>query len=181
MSEPFLGQISIFAGTFAPRGWALCDGQLLSISQNAALFSILGTSFGGNGQSNFALPDLRGRVPVHPGTGPGLSPYVLGQNGGAENVTLLSTQMPPHNHLVGVSNAAGTATDPTNGLVAQINTGTARAPITTAMGFAPPPQTGTMNPTAVSAAGGGQPHENIQPFLCVNFIIALQRIFPSRN
>ena len=181
MSEPFIGQISMFAGNFAPRGWALCNGQLLPIQQNAALFSILGTTFGGNGSTTFALPDLRGRVPVHQGQGPGLSPYTLGQSGGIENVSLLVTQMPGHNHLVGVSNAAGTVTDPTNALPAQINTGTVRQPATTAFGYAPPPQTGTLAAAAVSMAGGSQPHANIQPYLAVNFIIALNGIFPSRN
>jgi microcystin-dependent protein len=179
--EPFIGEIKMFGGNFAPRGYALCNGQLLSIAQNAALFSILGTTYGGNGTTTFALPDLRSRVPVHPGQGTGLSPYNLGQNGGAENVTLLTNQMPAHNHTVGVVNQAGTQIDPTNALVAEINTGTARQPATTAMGYSTAGQTGTMAPNAVSLTGGNQPHENRQPFLCVNFIIALQGVFPSRN
>jgi microcystin-dependent protein len=180
MSNQFLGEIRMFAGNFPPKGWALCDGQILSIAQNTALFSLLGTTYGGNGQTTFALPDLRGRAPIHQGQGPGLSDYVLGENGGTENVTLLITQLPAHNHLIGVSNAAGTATDPTNGIVAQINTGTSRAPTTTAMGYTTP-ATGTMNPAAVSVAGGSQPHNNIQPLMCVTFIIALVGIYPSRN
>ena len=171
----------MFGGNFAPSQWAMCNGQLLSIAQNSALFAVLGTTYGGDGVQTFALPDLRGRAPVHPGSGPGLSPYVEGQIGGTETVTLLSTQMPSHNHLVGVSNAAGTVTDPTNALPAQINTGTVRQPATTAFGYAPPPQTGTLAPAAVSSTGGSQPHANIQPYLCVTFIIALQGVFPSRN
>jgi microcystin-dependent protein len=171
----------MFGGNFAPRGWATCDGQTLPISQNAALFSILGTTFGGNGTTTFALPDLRGRVPVHPGVGPGLSPYALGQSSGSETVTLLAGQMPAHNHLIGASNQAGTVNDPTNAIAALINTGSVRTPATTALGYTTPPQTGTMAAAAVSATGGGQPHANIQPYLCVNFIIATQGVFPSRN
>src|SRR3954464_2189508 len=110
--EPFIGQIMLFAGNFAPRGWAFCEGQLLSIAQNTALFSILGTTYGGNGQTTFALPDLRGRVPIHPGQGPGLSPYALGQVGGSESVTLTSKQITGHKHLAQCLNAAGSSTGP---------------------------------------------------------------------
>ncbi len=179
--EPFLGQIMMFGGNFAPRGWAMCNGQLLSIAQNTALFSILGTTFGGDGVTTFGLPDLRGRVPLHWGQGPGLSNYVLGELAGNETVTLTTQQIPAHNHLIGVSNAAGTQTDPTNGIAAQINTGDARNPITSALGYAAPPQTGTMAPAVVGSSGGNQPHANIQPYLCVTICIALEGIFPSRN
>ena len=178
--DPFIGEIIMFCGNFAPQGWAICNGQLLPISQNQALFSILGTNFGGDGITNFALPDLRGRVPVGQGQGPSLSNYTLGEKTGVENVTLLPGQMPQHNHMVGVSNQAGSSTDPTNHLPAQINTGTGRSPATTAMGYAPTPQTGTLAPAAISMSGGNQGHPNIQPVLCVNFIIALTGIYPSR-
>ncbi len=183
MSNPLIGEIRLFAGSFAPRGWALCNGQLLSIAQNTALFSILGTFYGGDGRVTFGLPDLRGRAPVHWGQGPGLSPYDLGEIGGSENVTVLTNELPAHNHLIGVNNAAGTATDPTNGIAAQINTGDARNPLTTAMGYTgtPPPPTGNMNVTAMLPAGGSQPHNNLQPYQCVTYIIALAGIFPARN
>jgi microcystin-dependent protein len=181
MSEPFLGQISTFGFNFAPSGWAQCNGQLMSISSNAALFSLLGTTYGGNGTSTFGLPDLRGRVMVGQGQGPGLSNYVMGETTGTENVTLLVTQMPAHNHTVGVSNAAGTSSDPTNQLPAQINTTTGKGPPTIAGMSYTTPATGTMLNTAVSLVGGSQPHNNLQPLLVVNCCIALTGIFPSRN
>lgn len=175
MSEPFLGEIRMFCGNFAPRGWATCDGQLLPIAQNTALFSILGTTFGGNGQTMFGLPDLRGRVPVHPGTGPGLSSYNLGQAGGSEQVALLSTQMPPHAHTVqmGCNSSAQntTANDPTNHFPSASDASNIYATAANA----------AMGAVQSAVAGGGQPHENIQPFTCVNFIIALEGIFPSRS
>ncbi len=176
MSEPFIGEIRMFAGTFAPRGWALCDGQLLAISQNDALFSLLGTTYGGDGRTTFGLPDLRGRVPVHAGsgTGPGLSARPLGQKAGSETVTLTTQQIPSHAHTpvkastepADDSNPAGKAlaatsydvyiTNPTVGLT-------------------------DLAAGAVTSVGGSQPHDNAQPFLCVNFIIALVGIYPSRN
>jgi microcystin-dependent protein len=179
--DPFLGEIRMTGFNFAPNGWALCNGQLMSIAQNSALFSLLGTQFGGDGVQTFGLPDLRGRVPVHQGQGNGLSPYNMGEVGGSENVTLLVTQMPMHNHTVGISNAAGSVSDPTNNILAQSNTGSPRQPNLNVPNFVAPPATGTMAPNAVSAAGGSQPHPNLQPFQCVNFIIALQGIFPSRG
>ena len=176
MASPFLAQITLFAGNFAPRGWAFCQGQILPIAQNTALFSLLGTTYGGNGQTTFALPDLRGRVPIQPGQGPGLSPYSLGELGGVENVTLLQTQMPAHNHTTQVtsnaSSAAATDTLPNGNFLASDNqyTNTSNA---------------VMNATAVTVtvgiAGGSQPHENRQPYLAINFIIAMEGIFPSRN
>ena len=178
--NPFIGQILMVGFNFAPIGWALCNGQLLSIAQNTALFSLLGTTYGGDGVSTFALPNLQSRVPVHQGQGSGLSPYVIGSVGGTENVTLLATQMPSHNHLINVNNTPGTAPDPTRNIQAEAATGDPRNP-TLIPQFTAAAPTGTMAPTTVSMAGGGQPHPNIQPYLTINFIIALQGIFPSRN
>ncbi|MBS1799731.1 MAG: phage tail protein [Acidobacteria bacterium] len=179
MAEPFLGEIRMVGWNFAANGWALCNGQLLPINQNQALFSLLGTMYGGDGIRTFALPNLQGRVPIHQGNGAGLTPYTIGEAAGTETVTLLSTQMPSHNHLVGVSNQAGSVADPTNAILAQGNSGSGRSPVPVS-DYVSTAATGTLAPTAVSAAGGNQPHSNIQPYLCVNFIIALQGIFPSR-
>ncbi|HZT30483.1 MAG TPA: tail fiber protein [Bryobacteraceae bacterium] len=163
----------MFGGNFAPTGWALCNGQLLPISQNTALFSILGTTFGGDGISTFALPDLRGRVTVHQGQGPGLSPYTIGQSAGTENVTLLSSQMPAHNHVINATESA-TTSDPAGAVPA--NEAANRTMI-----YGATPDGTVMNAAMCGNAGGSQPHSNIQPYLCVTFIIALQGIFPSRN
>jgi microcystin-dependent protein len=185
--DEFIAIIKMFGGNFAPRGWALCNGQILSIAQNTALFSLLGTTFGGNGQTTFALPDLRGRVPVHPGQGPGLSPYSLGQASGTESVTLLITEIPGHIHpftpLQPASSGDGNDSQPANNVPAipvvnvsntdyQVNGYRALASADSNLG-AKPQNTGI--------AGGSQPHTNIQPYLCVNFIICLEGIFPSRN
>jgi microcystin-dependent protein len=166
--NPFIGSIAMFAGNFAPTGWALCNGQLLAISQNTALFSILGTTFGGDGTSNFALPDLQGRVPVHAGQGTGLSLYDLGESGGAETVALTEAQLPAHTHT---ANAGGTQTtnSPSNAIPAQNGAYTTGSP------------SGTMATDAIGATGSGGAHPNIQPFLAVNFIIALVGIFPPRS
>jgi microcystin-dependent protein len=169
--NPFLGEIRIFSGNFAPRGWALCDGQLLSIQQYAALFSLLGTYYGGNGTSTFGLPDLRGRVTIHQGQGQGLSPYVVGQMAGGESVTLLQGQMPQHNHVVS-ANTGGNLATPANNYPG--NEGTPIKIYSAAGGT-------TMNPAVVGLTGGNQPHANIQPYLCVTFMIALVGIYPSRN
>lgn len=171
MSEPFIGSILLFCGNFAPRGYALCNGQLLSIAQNTALFSILGTTYGGDGQSTFALPDLRGRVPNHFGQGPGLSDYALGEVGGSEAETMTTSQMPSHSHQLIANAAPGTVTRPDGGVLARA----------AAANFAPAPDGTAMNPGALSAAGGGQPIPILQPFLTINFCIALEGIFPSRN
>ncbi len=176
MATPFIAQISMFGGNFAPRNWAFCSGQILSIAQNTALFSLLGTTYGGNGQTTFALPDLRGRVPIHPGQGPGLSNYSLGQVGGVENVTLISTQIPAHSHPVTTSTNAssGAATDtvPNGNFLAEGNNYSSSS-------------NAQMNADAVQVTvgntGGSQPHTNIQPYTCISFIIAIQGIFPSRN
>jgi microcystin-dependent protein len=171
--EPYIGEISMFAGNFEPRGWAFCDGRLLSIAQNTALFAILGTTYGGNGQTTFALPDLRGCVPMHPGQGPGLSPRTLGERGGSETVTLTSSQMPAHIHGVNAVSGGGNNTAPTSNVWAasssRDNQYSNASPNT------------TMNPAAIGVAGGSQPHDNVQPFQCINFIIALEGIFPPRN
>ena len=172
MSQPFLGEIRIFGFNFAPRGWAFCNGQILSISQNTALFSLLGTTYGGNGQTTFALPNLQSRVPIHFGQGPGLSSYSLGQVSGVETVTLLQSQVPAHTHNVACSTEDGTAGVPTNNFPAAINSN---------IYGATPTASKFMNSGMLNTVGGSQPHTNIQPYLAVNFCIALNGIFPSRN
>ncbi|HEX8700013.1 MAG TPA: tail fiber protein [Myxococcaceae bacterium] len=176
MSEPYIGQIIMFAGDFAPRGWAFCDGSLLSIAQNTALFSILGTTYGGDGRTTFALPDLRGRVPVQPGQGPGLSRYELGQSAGAENVTLLITNIPAHNHPLGAHGGQGDSPSPDGTVPAITVDPNTQQPLNSYSSTI----TGTMAPASVGLSGGSQPHQNMQPYLCINFIIALEGIFPSR-
>ena len=174
MTEAYIGSIVLFAGNFAPRGWAFCQGQLLSISTNTALFSILGTTYGGNGQTTFALPDLRGRVPIGPGQGPGLTPVTLGQQAGSESVTLTVSQMPAHNHSVACDAAAADNAVPTNNYPG--NPGS----LSGATLYGPTP-TATMAPAMISAAGGSQPFSVQQPYLGLNYIICLEGIFPSRN
>ncbi len=176
MAEGFIGEIRMFGGNFAPKGWALCNGQILSIAQNTALFSILGTTYGGNGQTTFALPDLRGRVAIHQGQGPGLSSYTLGEQSGSESVTMLQSQLPPHTHTVACNTGAATQPSPGGNLPA--------APVDSqggaGNGYAPTAN-GTMSPQTIGATGGGQPVPIVQPLLCVTFIICLYGIFPSRN
>ena len=173
--EPFIGMIVMFGGNFAPRSWAFCDGQLLAISQNSALFSILGTTYGGDGRTTFGLPELRGRVAMHPGNGPGLAARQLGQKGGIEQVTLTEAQMPAHSHTatakVDVNTGVGAESAPT-GFIA------AHAGAFTEDGNGP--ELSGVSAT-VNNAGGSLGHTNIQPFTCVNYIIALQGTFPSRN
>ena len=178
-TDPFLGSIALFAGNFAPRGWAFCAGQLLSIAQNTALFSILGTTYGGNGQTTFGLPDLRGRVPVGVGQGPGLSNIVLGEQGGVETVTLLTTQMPTHNHIInGVATGLANNANPT-GNAPGIGAGASNnAPVNMYNSGTP---AAAMNAQTCGFAGGNQPHTNVQPYLGMNFVICLFGIFPSRN
>lgn len=166
MAEPFLGEIRIVSFNFPPKGWALCNGQLLPINQNQALFALLGTMYGGNGQTTFALPNLRGRVPVH--VGPGLT---QGQNVGAETHTLTLTELPAHSHSLGALKADASQRAPSGRLPAF-----AAEEVYSREGNPTP-----MNAAAVSTAGGSQPHENRQPFLGLNFVIALQGIFPSRD
>ena len=174
MSEPFIGEIVLFAGNFAPRGWAFCQGQLLSIAQNTALFSILGTTYGGDGRVTFALPDLRGRVPLGQGQGPGLSNYVLGEQSGTENVTLLITEIPQHTHLLTCLNGDGDKQTPVGNVLANDGAGGANP-------YSDQTPSGVMSPLAVQPAGGSQPHNNLQPYLALDYIIAMEGIFPSRN
>lgn len=173
MSEPFVGEIRMFAGNFAPRGWAFCDGQLLAASQNDALFSLLGTIYGGDGRTTFGLPDMRGRIPIHAGSGPGLSQRRLGAKGGAENVTLTVNQLPSHGHNLSVSTDTGTSVNPGDEVLAANPNIRVWRP-TSAPGE-------NMNTAAVTSVGGSRRHTNLQPFLCINFIIALVGIYPSRQ
>ena len=193
MSEPFLGMIILVPYNFAPRGWAFCNGQIMSIAQNTALFSLLGTTYGGNGQTTFALPDLRGRLAVSSGQGPGLSDRTLGEQAGSENVTLLATQMPAHTHTIGLGtlaatanarNAAGNSRTPVGAMPAAEAAGVTATYSTD--GAAPvanmAPGTVALSgaPTA-SIAGSSQPVQILQPYLTLNYCIALEGIFPSRN
>jgi microcystin-dependent protein len=174
MADPFVAEIRIFPFTFAPKGWAFCDGQLIPISQNTALFALLGTTYGGDGKSTFALPDLQGSVPMHPGQGSGLSLHDLGETGGSETVTLLASEMPLHNHIM---NGRPTV---------------AATPQSTPVGFAPSRSnsrpyspsnvqpSGQMNFTATLPTGGSLPHSNMMPYLTLNFCIAMQGVFPQR-
>ena len=171
MSEPFLGQIIIVGFGFAPRGWAFCNGQILSIAQNTALFALLGTTYGGDGQTTFALPNLQGRMPMHLGQGPGLSPRTQGEVGGEENVTLNQNQMPVHSHTLNASGNIATTDSPANALLAR----SVRATIYGS------PASATLSPQSIAAAGGNQPHDNMPPYLVLNYCIALEGIFPSRN
>jgi microcystin-dependent protein len=170
VSEPFLGEVRLFGFNFAPIGWASCDGQLMSIAQNTALFSLLGTFYGGNGTSTFALPDLRGRHAIHQGQGNGLSPYTIGEVLGTESVTLNGNEIPPHSHTVQAGTTA-TTKNPTNSYPGFTGGGSS---------YTDTP-TGSMNPAMIAPAGGGQPFSIINPILVMNYCIALQGIFPSRN
>lgn len=173
MSDQYVGEIRMFPGTYAPQGWALCNGQLLSISENEALFTLIGTTYGGDGQTTFALPNLQGRAPVHMGTNPATGTnYLLGQSAGTENVTLLTTQMPAHTHAVLAAQAAGDIANPSNNVWASNNVSAYAADPTGAV---------AMNPAAISPAGGGQPHDNMMPFTVINYIIALNGIYPDFN
>lgn len=165
MSQPYVGEIRMFAGNFAPTGWALCDGTLLAISQNSVLFNLIGTTYGGDGQSTFALPDLRSRVPLHQGAS-----FVLGQNGGAESVTLTVSQIPAHVHVPAANPSAGTTHTAAGNLWANW----------TGSQFSDQPPNAPMDPGALSPAGGSQPHDNMSPFLTINFIISLFGVFPSQ-
>lgn len=174
MADPYVAEIRIFPFNFAPRGWAFCSGQLLPISQNTALFSLLGTTYGGDGQSTFALPNLQGSIPMHPGAGPGLSSRSLGETGGVETVTLQLSDIPAHTHSLNASQADGGDPNPVNELFAAGLGGV------TAYLQNPPGAPVSLHPKAVQPAGGSQPHNNMMPYLTLNFCIALQGIFPSR-
>lgn len=169
MSNQFLGQVQQFGFQFAPRGWAFCNGQLMSIAQNNALFALLGTTYGGDGITTFALPDMRGRLGLHFGQGPGLANYTQGQASGTESVTLLSTQMPMHNHLLMASTGQKFVSAPNGN-----NLGASDS-------FTNATLDAVMDPGTIGGAGGGQPHENRQPLLVINWCIATEGIFPSRN
>lgn len=172
--DPFVAEIRIFPFNFAPRGWAFCNGQLMPISQNTALFSLLGTTYGGNGQSTFALPNLQGSAPMHPGQGPGLSLHDLGETGGSETVTLLESEIPVHSHTMMASTQPGE--DPTPGpaeaLARSVGASLYQIPTTPVV---------PMSASAVTAAGGSLPHNNMMPYLTLNFCIALQGVFPPRS
>ena len=173
MADPFVAEIRIFPFNFAPKGWAWCDGQLLPLSQNTALFSLLGTTYGGNGKSNFALPDMQGRAPMHPGQGPGLSLHDLGETGGSETVTLLESEIPAHSHALMSLGAPANRTNPIGNTIARVSAGNAFVP--------PPAAMVSMSDQALPPAGGDQPHNNMQPYLTPNFCIALQGVFPPRT
>ena len=174
MADPFVAEIRIFPFNFAPKGWAWCDGQLLPLSQNTALFSLLGTTYGGNGKSNFALPDLQGRVPMHPGQGPGLSLHDLGETGGSETVTLLESEIPSHSHsiLTHAQDPADLGSPTPNRALARTNRG---------FGYVPAGSLVNMSDNTIAPAGGDQPHNNMQPYLTFYFCIALQGVFPPRG
>ena len=167
MADPYLGEVRLFAGNFAPNGWAFCDGQTLSIAENTALFSLVGTTYGGDGQTTFVLPDLRGRVPAHQGGG-----LVPGQSGGSETVTLLASQMPPHTHAVLASTSAASAAHGPSEVLGSSTTMKLYGTGTPSM---------AMDPNAITPAGGGQPHENMPPFVALNYIIAMFGIYPTQN
>ncbi|POF29615.1 phage tail protein [Roseibium marinum] len=175
MSEPFIAEIRIFAGNFAPRGWAFCDGQLLPVSQNTALFSLIGTTYGGDGRTTTALPNMQGRAPMHPGSGPGLTSRRLGEKVGVETITLTEEQIPSHSHIARASSTSG---------------GVAAPSTTTSFGRSGSDRVYHSDTTSnlvdmasqtLSTTGGSQAHDNVQPFLAMNFIIALQGLYPSRS
>lgn len=167
MAQPYVGEIRIFAGNFAPAGWMFCEGQLLPISENETLFQLIGTTYGGDGQSTFALPDLRGRIPIHQGNG-----FILAETGGAEEITLTVSQIPAHSHPALASTATASSADPAGNVPARV-TVAGVFPYGTDNPLTP------LSPSAIGAVGGSQPHTNFQPYLCVNFIISLFGIFPS--
>jgi microcystin-dependent protein len=175
MSNPFVAEVRIFPFNFAPTGWAFCDGQLLPISQNTALFSLLGTNYGGDGKSNFGLPNFQGNAPIQQGQGPGLSQYILGETGGEQNVTLLQTEMPAHAHGAQAGSASDTAV-PTNNAwgTGQKGFGSVYTPSN-------PSTNVNMSPVALSISGGSLPHNNMMPYLTLNYCIALQGVFPPRS
>jgi microcystin-dependent protein len=175
MSEPFVAEIRIFAGNFAPRGWAFCDGQLLPVSQNTALFSLIGTTYGGDGRSTTALPNLKGRIPMHPGRGPGLTSKRLGQRGGVETVTLSEAQMPSHRHSMEASQSPFSDNDPGGKVLGQ-----ASSPFAGQI-YSNDDNRVTLEGGVINNTGGSQPHNNMQPFIAMNFIIALVGLYPSRG
>lgn len=177
--DPYIGEIRLFAGNFAPYGWHFCDGSLLPITQNTALFSLLGTYYGGDGRTTFGLPDLRGRTPIHQGAGPGLTPRTIGETDGSPYVTLVTTEMPIHNHVAAGIAQQGADTSPVNNVWAETvgsGRGGQQSPL-----YVPGPLDTQMSPSALAISGGSQPHNNMQPYLALNYIIATQGIFPPRQ
>ena|ERR1022692_3560582 len=170
MSQPYVGEIRMFAGNFAPSGWAFCAGQLLAIAENDTLFNLIGTTYGGDGQSTFALPDLRSRVPINQGQGSGLSNYPLAQNGGFETVTLQLAQIPSHTHVPAANSAVGSSTSPSGNFWAERSGTNEYSNVT---------PNGNMNAGTLQSTGGSQPHDNMLPFLAINFIISLFGVYPS--
>jgi microcystin-dependent protein len=171
MGQPYIGEIRMFAGNFNPNGWAFCDGQLIPISENDALFTLIGTTYGGDGQETFALPNLQSRIPIHMGAGPDGVTYQLGEMAGTETVTLTTQQIPIHTHAFLVSGDSGSASNASNAM-----------PATGVTIYRPDqPATAAMNAAAITPVGGSQPHENMQPFLCINYIISLFGIFPTQT
>ncbi|MGN6184626.1 MAG: phage tail protein [Thermoanaerobaculia bacterium] len=168
MAQPYVGEIRMFAGNFAPAGWMFCEGQLLPISENETLFQLIGTTYGGDGESTFALPDLRGRIPLHQGNG-----FILAETGGAEEITLTVSQIPAHSHPALATLNAASATAPSTNLVVGL------APLSTQTPYGTDAPLSTLNASSISPVGGSQPHTNFQPYLCVDFIISLFGIFPS--
>jgi len=175
MADPFIAEIRIFPFNFAPTGWALCNGQILPISQNTALFSLLGTTYGGDGRSNFALPNLQGSVPMHPGQGPGLTLHELGETGGTDTVTLLPSELPSHRHAIECRGTPPPASGGVPGPSAASGRSNGGMAYTTAANLV------QLDPVAVAPAGGGQPHNNLMPYLTLTFAIALQGVFPARS
>lgn len=177
MSDPYVGEIRMFAGNFAPRNWAYCNGQILAIAQNDALFSLLGSTYGGDGRTTFALPDMRGRLPVHQGTGPGLTPRMLGARFGSENITLSAGQIPAHTHTYNASADIVDSANPGSDVLASQNDGdTPYAALPADLS-----KLENMNSDTLARAGGGMPHNNMMPFVSISFIISLFGIYPSRN
>ena len=175
MADPFVAEIRIFAFNFPPKGWAFCNGQLMPLSQNTALFSLLGTTYGGDGKSTFALPNMQGNVPMHPGQGPGLSQHFLGETSGSQFVTLLASEIPAHAHFVGRARSeAGDSITPAASVWAQAAAGRGSAALYE------PTANAKVNATSLSPTGGDLPHNNMQPYLTLNFCIALQGVFPTR-
>jgi microcystin-dependent protein len=170
MSEPYIGEIRIFAGNFAPVGWAFCDGQLMPIAENDALFNLIGTTYGGDGQETFALPDLQGRLPLHQGSG-----FIIGQRAGVETVTLNGNQIPAHSHPLLATNDPAASASPSGNLLASLPA----AGTQSAYGSTTPP--GTIHASSVDLTGGNQPHDNVQPYLCLSFILSLFGVFPSQS
>ena len=167
MADPFIGEIKMFGGNFAPVGYAFCNGDLMAISQNETLFTLIGTTYGGDGQNNFGLPNLQGRIPVHQGSG-----FALGQSAGTENTTITTQQLPSHNHPLNASSNNGETGNPS---------GKAPAANSTANIYSPTAATASLGNGSISVIGGSQPHDNMMPFLCVSFIIALEGIYPTQN